>query len=146
MSGMDRLREPILLSKSDRQHLRRLRRLYSCIIILFARVKWILRCDMKIAAGYPHVVTVTCKWTHAKISFLCALRLHGTCTMSPVQTLCTVHAVHRPCFQTCLIRSRRRFLHPVIFSLILCGFFDVLMYLQTLSHLKAPLPFALTFL
>lgn len=54
---------------------------------------------MKIAAGYPHVVTVTCKWTHVKISFLCALRLHGTCIMSPVQTLCTVHAVHRPCFQ-----------------------------------------------
>lgn len=95
---------------------------------------WHEICSRKSSCGYCYS---TCKLTHVKISFFCALRLHGSCIMSPVQTLCTVHAVHRRCFQTCLIRSRRRFLDPVIFSLILCGYFDVLKYLQT-AHTERP--------
>lgn len=113
--------------------------LYSCIIISSARVERILRCDMKIAAGYPHVVTVsTCKWSHVKIwKVFCALRLHRTCIMSPVQTLCTVHAVHRPCSQTLLIRAKKRFLqHHSMWSIWCC-------HIHRLLTLKGPTSFCI---
>lgn len=96
---------------------------------------------MKIAAGYPHVVTVsTCKWTHVKISFFFCIEatrnFHNVTCANPLHRACSAPAVLSNMFNT-IQEEGPGFLDPVIFNLILCGFFDVLTYLQT-AHPETP--------